>query len=125
MKQFAVSLFFRKTESLPSVTTTKERMWLKVYVAVSAHEAFGKAYNEITETECKGYDLVYRSIVPVPEIVVNGIDFKGMRIAKGLTLRQVEEKTGISNAYLSQLENGKMKNPSHTIVIKLQSFYNS
>jgi transcriptional regulator with XRE-family HTH domain len=41
-----------------------------------------------------------------------------------LTLRQVEEATGISNAYLSQLENDKIKNPSANILYKLASIYN-
>jgi len=40
-----------------------------------------------------------------------------------LTLRQVEEATGISNAYLSQLENDKIKNPSANILYKLASVY--
>ena len=40
-----------------------------------------------------------------------------------LTLRSVEEKTGISNAYLSQLENGKIANPSANTLYKLSSVY--
>jgi HTH-type transcriptional regulator, competence development regulator len=34
------------------------------------------------------------------------------RELKRLSLRNVEKKTGISNAYISQLETGKAKNPS-------------
>jgi transcriptional regulator with XRE-family HTH domain len=41
-----------------------------------------------------------------------------------LTLRQVEEATGISNAYLSQLENDKIKKPSANVLYKLASVYN-
>jgi len=41
----------------------------------------------------------------------------------GLTLRSVESKTGISNAYLSQLENGKIKEPSPLILHKLCQLY--
>lgn len=41
----------------------------------------------------------------------------------GLTLRQVEEATGISNAYLSQLENDKIKKPSANFLYKLASIY--
>lgn len=41
-----------------------------------------------------------------------------------LTLRQVEEATGISNAYLSQLENDKIKKPSANVLYKLASIYN-
>lgn len=40
----------------------------------------------------------------------------------GYTLRQIEDATGISNAYLSQLENGKIKKPSHDTVVKLTNF---
>jgi transcriptional regulator with XRE-family HTH domain len=41
-----------------------------------------------------------------------------------LTLRQVEEVTGISNAYLSQLENDKIKKPSANVLYKLATLYN-
>lgn len=41
----------------------------------------------------------------------------------GLSLRQVEEKTGISNAYLSQLENHKIAKPSPLVLKKLADFY--
>ena len=40
-----------------------------------------------------------------------------------LTLREVEEVTGISNAYLSQLENDKIKRPSASVLYKLASVY--
>lgn len=41
-----------------------------------------------------------------------------------LTLRQVEEAIGISNAYLSQLENDKIKKPSANVLYKLSNLYN-
>jgi transcriptional regulator with XRE-family HTH domain len=41
----------------------------------------------------------------------------------GLTLRTVEAKTGISNAYLSQLENGKVREPSPLVLHKLSQLY--
>jgi len=50
-------------------------------------------------------------------------DFRNRRKDAGLTLRQVEDKTGISNAYLSQLETGKITNPSFSVVIKLHNLY--
>ena len=50
-------------------------------------------------------------------------DYKQKRLEKGLTLREVEEITGISNAYLSQLENGKIKKPSYDTVQKLNTVY--
>jgi len=40
-----------------------------------------------------------------------------------LTLRQVEEATGISNAYLSQLETGKIKRPSTQSLYVLAKLY--
>ncbi|MCW2462608.1 helix-turn-helix domain-containing protein [Elizabethkingia anophelis] len=52
-----------------------------------------------------------------------GITLKSARKNVGLTLRQVEEMTDISNAYLSQLENDKIKNPSVNILSKLSSLY--
>ena len=41
----------------------------------------------------------------------------------GLTLRDVEKKTTISNAYLSQLENHKITQPSPTILKQLSKVY--
>lgn len=52
-----------------------------------------------------------------------GTTLKDARKNVGLTLRQVEEMTSISNAYLSQLENEKIKNPSVNILSKLSSLY--
>ncbi len=45
------------------------------------------------------------------------------RDLKKLPLRTVEEITGISNAYLSQLENDKIKKPSADILHKLATTY--
>jgi len=48
-----------------------------------------------------------------------------LRMAKGLSLRQVEEATdrAVSNAYLSQLENGKIKKPSPRVLHTLAAVY--
>ena len=48
-----------------------------------------------------------------------------LRTAKGFSLREVEEATGkaISNAYLSQLENGKIKKPSPHVLHSLAEVY--
>jgi hypothetical protein len=54
---------------------------------------------------------------------LHDIDFKQMRKSKGLTLRQVEKKTGVSNAYLSQLENGKITSPSYKTVKLIYDLY--
>lgn len=46
-----------------------------------------------------------------------------LRLLSGKTLRDVEEGTGVSNAYLSQLENGSAKQPSPHVLHKLSEFY--
>ena len=48
-----------------------------------------------------------------------------LRRAKGLSLRAVEQATGkmVSNAYLSQLENGKIKKPSPNVLHSLAEVY--
>lgn len=61
--------------------------------------------------------------VSIADDFVKEFNYKKARIQKKLTLRQVEEITGISNTYLSQLENGKIKKPSHDTVQKLNAVY--
>jgi HTH-type transcriptional regulator, competence development regulator len=48
-----------------------------------------------------------------------------LRVAKGFSLRQVEEATerGVSNAYLSQLEKGKIRKPSPNVLHSLAFVY--
>jgi transcriptional regulator with XRE-family HTH domain len=50
---------------------------------------------------------------------------RDLRAAKGLSLREVEEATGqaVSNAYLSQLENGRIKKPSPNVLHSLAEVY--
>lgn len=48
---------------------------------------------------------------------------KKLRLEQGYTIRQVEMKTGISNAYLSQIENGKRNIPTAQILQKLAPVY--
>ena len=52
-----------------------------------------------------------------------GIFLGSARNKLGLTLRAVEEETGISNAYLSQLEHGKIKTPAPQNLYKLAEVY--
>ena len=52
-----------------------------------------------------------------------GSYLKSLREAKGLTLREVEKMIDISNAYLSQLEANKIKQPSPIILNKLSQTY--
>ena len=48
-----------------------------------------------------------------------------LRTAKGLSLREVEEASerAVSNAYLSQLENGKIRKPSPNVLHSLAEVY--
>lgn len=41
------------------------------------------------------------------------------RELKGITLRDLEKKTGISNALLSQIESGKVREPSFRNIVKI------
>lgn len=52
-----------------------------------------------------------------------GSELRRIRRSRGFTLRKVEEETGISNAYLSQLETGKIAKPSPNYLYKLAEFY--
>ena len=54
-----------------------------------------------------------------------GTYLASLRLAKGFTLRHVEEATGkeVSNAYLSQLEHGYISKPSPNILHSLASIY--
>lgn len=52
-----------------------------------------------------------------------GMYLRSLRDARGLTLRDAEEKSGISNAFLSQVESGKVKHPSPIILYKLANLY--
>ena len=45
------------------------------------------------------------------------------RNTRQFSLRDVERQVGISNAYLSQLESGKIRNPSPNVLYKLASLY--
>ena len=52
-----------------------------------------------------------------------GTGLKTARELRNLSLREVEAATGISNAYLSQLENNKIKKPSPHFLHKLATLY--
>jgi HTH-type transcriptional regulator, competence development regulator len=45
------------------------------------------------------------------------------RRRRNLTQRAVEEAVGVSNAYLSQLETGKVRSPSPVVLHKLSDLY--
>lgn len=79
------------------------------------------AEETIEEGRCSCHNTSTRfNIIPTLE----SLNFRDLRKNKGFTLRKVEDLTGISNAYLSQLENGKIKSPSYTIVKTLYDLYN-
>jgi transcriptional regulator with XRE-family HTH domain len=44
---------------------------------------------------------------------------KSLRAARGETLRQVAEATGVSNPLVSQIENGRVENPGILTVARL------
>jgi transcriptional regulator with XRE-family HTH domain len=48
---------------------------------------------------------------------------KACRSSEQLSLRDVERQVGISNAYVSQIESGKIRNPSPNVLHKLASLY--
>jgi len=52
-----------------------------------------------------------------------GEELKRLRESRGMTLRQVEEESGISNGYITQLENDKIREPSPNILHKLSLVY--
>lgn len=79
--------------------------------------------NEINSEELsKIYDksLQYL-IVAQPEDIPTKL--KEWRTYRDLSIRKVSELTGISNSYISQLENGKIKEPSFSVIVKLCDCY--
>jgi transcriptional regulator with XRE-family HTH domain len=50
-------------------------------------------------------------------------ELRKLRGLRGVSLREVERDTKISNAYLSQLETGKTDNPSPHMLHKLAAYY--
>jgi transcriptional regulator with XRE-family HTH domain len=52
-----------------------------------------------------------------------GAIFRAARMHRGLSLRQVEERVGVSNAHLSQIERGAIKRPDPAIVMSLAELF--
>lgn len=59
---------------------------------------------------------------PPPEQSL-GEYLRNLRLARKLSLREVEDASGVSNAYLSQLEQGKITKPSPHFLHKLAGCY--
>jgi HTH-type transcriptional regulator, competence development regulator len=57
------------------------------------------------------------------EINELGKFLRTIRERKSLSLRAVERQSGVSNAYLSQIESGKINQPSPNILHKLSEIY--
>jgi HTH-type transcriptional regulator, competence development regulator len=66
-----------------------------------------------------------KEVLPKAESQPLGIYLANVRGAKRMTLREVEEATNreVSNAYLSQLENGRISKPSPNILHSLAKVY--
>ncbi len=45
------------------------------------------------------------------------------RVSTGLSLRAVEDSTGVSNGYVSQIENGRVQHPSFMSIFNLLKFF--
>lgn len=82
-----------------------------------------KALNHLSELAYKQETKQCAIQLVMPSL--QSLNFREMRKAKGLTLRKVEETTGISNAYLSQLETGKIKSPAYQTVKILYDLYSN
>lgn len=48
---------------------------------------------------------------------------RGLREARGFSLRDVEGKTGISSGHMSLIETSQVRNPSPTVLQRLADFY--
>jgi DNA-binding Xre family transcriptional regulator len=99
------------------------------------NEGLGKAYKKAGHNAYFGngfeagvrftQELVENLTIPVVMPSLLEIDFLIMRKEKGLTLREVTKLTGISDAYLSQLETGKIKSPGYNTVKALYELYSN
>ena len=66
---------------------------------------------------------VYTFVAMATDMNTVGKVLKEARESRRLSLREVEIQSGISNAYLSQLENDKIKKPSANTLYKLSSLF--
>lgn len=71
---------------------------------------------------CEGTGEAQIRAEAIPATVI-GKMLKDARHEKHLSLREVEGITGLSNALISQVENGRIKNPSFHSIVSLCSLY--
>jgi len=51
--------------------------------------------------------------------VLKTLNIKRIRLQKNITLRQLSSISGVSNGYISDLENGKETNPTMAVLEKI------
>lgn len=76
-----------------------------------------------------GWRLAKKDSELMAKTIPQMFNFREYRQNAGMTLREVDLATGISNAYLSQLETGKIKKPSFesvkSLIKKVKQFLKS
>jgi transcriptional regulator with XRE-family HTH domain len=65
-------------------------------------------------------DVAMSSGLPQPELETLGALLRPRRLARGLSLRELSARTGVSNAYLSELERG-LHEPSLSVLRAIAS----
>lgn len=65
---------------------------------------------------------IQREVAGDSEPVLGDI-LRRARQHQGLSLRQVEQRTGVSNAHLSQIERGAIRRPDPAIIMNLAELY--
>lgn len=57
------------------------------------------------------------------KVEFDGLMLNRIRTHRKITLRKMEKDIGISNAYLCQIETGKIKNPSLDVLYKISNYF--
>jgi transcriptional regulator with XRE-family HTH domain len=103
------------------------------YQSVSARESLrnhrertnGRIFRQVSTLRfCLTYLAMLNMVSSMPKSIQTLATFLAeARTKAGLTLRAVEKGTGVSNAYLSQLEHGKIQTPAPQYLHKLAALY--
>lgn len=59
----------------------------------------------------------------ISKYIFNGKRLIDLRIAKGLTKAELELEADLSTSHVAALENGKIKDPTMTIVYRLSKYF--